>query len=193
MLPDVQRGILGGTFDPPHLAHLFGGEAAHGDLGLDVVTFVPAGSPWQKADRVVSDPRHRLAMVERATTDVGYFDVDDQEVHRSGWTYTIDTLESFPDDDVTLVVGADAARNIPTWHRSTEVLERVRLAVLPRPGVSREEVAVALPGADVVWLDAPAVDVSGTAIRTRVAAGLSVRFLVAEPVRQYIGDNGLYR
>lgn len=193
MLRGVQRGILGGTFDPPHLAHLFAGEAAHGDLGLDVVTFLPAGAPWQKAGTAVSAPSHRLAMTQLAIDGVDHFEIDDREIGRDGWTYTIETLSEFAGDEVTLILGADAAAGMPTWHRAADVLASVRIAVLPRPGTNRVEADRALDGGDVVWLDTPEVDVSGTAIRRRVAADLSVRFLVPDPVLGYIADHGLYR
>ncbi len=194
ILPGVQRGILGGTFDPPHLAHLFAGEAAYRELGLDVVTFVPAGAPWQKAGQSVSSPGHRLAMTDLATSPAPYFEVDDREVRRDGWTYTVDTLATFPSSDViTLILGADAARGVATWHRSEEVMARVRFAVLPRPGIARTEVEAALPGAGVVWLDTPEIALSGTMLRARARAGRSVRFLVPDPVWRYIVDEGLYR
>ena len=115
----MRRGILGGTFDPPHLAHLLGGEAAYRELGLDLVTFMPAGSPWQKAERDVTAASHRWEMTVLATEGVEYFEADDREVRRSGWTYTIDTLESFDDgDEVVLIVGADTAAGLPTWCRA---------------------------------------------------------------------------
>ena len=95
MLWCVRRGILGGTFDPPHLAHLVAAEAAFQQLDLDVVTFMPAGAPWQKAGRSVSDAGHRWQMTLAATDDVDYIVADDREVTRDGWTYTIETLEGF--------------------------------------------------------------------------------------------------
>jgi len=99
MLPPVRRGILGGTFDPPHLAHLVAGEAAYRELGLDVVTFLPAGRPWQKADLGVSPAADRWEMTRRAVAGVSYFAADDREVRRDGWTYTADTLATFPESE----------------------------------------------------------------------------------------------
>ncbi len=193
MLPAVQRGILGGTFDPPHIAHLLAGEAAYRDLHLDRVDFVPAGAPWQKSGHAVSQPEHRWQMTLLAVAGVEYFAADDREVRRPGWTYTIETLESLPvGDDVTLVLGADAALGLPSWHRAADVLARARIAVLPRPGVAAAAVEAAVE-APVTWLDAPAIGVSGTMIRARVAAGRSVRFLVPEAVRDYLADHSLYQ
>jgi nicotinate-nucleotide adenylyltransferase len=192
MLPAVRRGILGGTFDPPHLAHLVAGEAAYRHLGLDIVSFVPAGAPWQKADRAVSAATHRWAMTELAVAGVDYFEADDREVHREGWTYTIDTIESFGGEDLVLVLGADAAAGLLTWHRAEEVMARTELAVVPRPGADGARVAAALSNARTTWLDGPLLDVSGTSLRKMVREGASIRFLVPDPVWTYIADHQLY-
>lgn len=193
MLRAVRRGILGGTFDPPHLAHLFAGEAAYRDLGLDVVTFIPAGAPWQKAGSRMTAAEDRWRMTVLAVADIAYFEADDREVRRDGWTYTIDTLRSFPEDEqLFLILGADAARGVSTWHSSAEVLQRATIAVIPRPGVERSEVDKALAGGDVVWLDTPNVRLSGTMLRRQATAGRSIRFLVRDNVWRYIADNRTY-
>ncbi len=187
----MRRGILGGTFDPPHLAHLMGGEAAFRELDLDVVTFMPAGSPWQKAQRGVSAASHRWEMTRLAVEDVDYFAADDREVRRSGWTYTIETLESLDKgEDVVLVLGADAAVGLPTWHRSADVADRVTIAVMPRPGVARAAVDEIL--GDHVWLDLPELPISGTALRERAGEGQSIRFYVPDAVNEYVIRHALY-
>jgi nicotinate-nucleotide adenylyltransferase len=191
MLRSVRRGILGGTFDPPHIAHLVAGEAAYRELGLDVVSFVPAGAPWQKAGTDVSIPAHRWAMTRLAVDGVPYFDPDDREVSRDGWSYTVDTLETFPPDDVlVLILGADAAAGIPTWRRYEEVLARVSLAVMSRPGVPPEEVTASV--GEHHALDTPELAISGTMIRRRRRRGAPIRFLVPEAVHGYIEANDLY-
>ncbi len=188
----MHRGILGGTFDPPHMAHLLAGEAAYRDLALDVVTFLPAGAPWQKAGRQVSAPEHRWAMTQAAVGGVEYFEPDDREVQRPGWTYTVDTLATFPAGQrITLILGADAARGLPTWERAAEVLARAELAVVDRPGVDRADVEAAA-GGPVTWLDAPQVAISGTMLRARAAAGGSLRFLVPDSVWHYVEEHRLY-
>lgn len=193
MLPLVRRGILGGTFDPPHLAHLFAGEAAYRDLDLDVVTFVPAGAPWQKAGRKVTSAEDRWQMTVLAVDGIPYFEADDREVRREGWTYTVETVHSFPEDEALfLVLGADAARGIPTWHQADDVLRRATVAVVPRPGVERYEVDEALAGGNVVWLDTPDVRLSGTMLRRQARAGRSIRFLVPDNVWRYIEENQIY-
>jgi nicotinate-nucleotide adenylyltransferase len=187
----VRRGILGGTFDPPHIAHLIAGETAYRELDLDVVTFVPAGAPWQKADRRVSDADDRWQMVRLAIGGTEYFEADDREVRRDGWTYTIDTLEEFDrSEDLFLVLGADAALGLPTWHRGDEVMERATIVVIPRPGTDRDAVEQIVP--DHVWLDMPELEISGTMLRDRVDEGRSIRFYVPDLVHDYVMSRGLY-
>ena len=185
------RAILGGTFDPPHIAHLVAGEAAHGQLGVDTVTYIPAGRPWQKLGSGVSDARHRLRMTELATAEIDYFSVDVREVHRDGWTFTIDTIESFGGEEIAMIIGADSARGLPTWHRAEELLQRVHIAVVPRSGIERQEVEHTI-GRDITWLDMPGLDVSGTLLRRRVSEGRSIRFLVPGRVLDYVTVNRLY-
>jgi nicotinate-nucleotide adenylyltransferase len=185
------RAILGGTFDPPHIAHLVAGEAAGGQLGVDTVTYIPAGRPWQKLGTGVSEAHHRLRMIELATEGIDYFTVDDREVHRDGWTYTIDTIDSFGGEEIVMIIGADSARGLPTWSRAGELLDRVQIAVVPRQGVERGQVESAIDR-DITWLDMPGLDVSGTMLRDRVAEGRSIRFLVPEPVLNYVRENRLY-
>ena len=192
MLAKVRTGLLGGTFDPPHIAHLLAGEVAYRQLGLDRVVFIPAGSPWQKAGRQVSSAHHRWEMSHLAVDGVDYFEADDREVHRDGWTYTADTLDTFdPAEELVLILGADAARGVPTWERSAEVLARARVAVVPRPGVEKSEVDSLVKVER--WLDMPALPISGTLIRERAASGLGIRFLVTERVYQYLDEQNLYR
>jgi len=187
------RGILGGTFDPPHVAHLVAAEAVYRRLGLTSVTFLPAGAPWQKAGRAVSPAADRWAMTCLAVADVPYFLADDREVRRDGWTYTADTLVELGDEEeLVLVLGADAARGLRTWHRAEVVLERATIAVVPRPGISRGEVEAAV-GSDLVWVEAPTLDVSGTSLRAMVREGRSIRFLVPDAVWRYVVERGLYR
>lgn len=188
----MRRGILGGTFDPPHLVHLFAGEAAYRDLDLDIITYLPAGAPWQKADRRVTSAEQRWQMTRLAVDGIPYFEADDREVRRDGWTYTVDTLRSFPDDDRFLIVGADTARGLPTWQEPDAVLALATIVVVPRPGVRQAEVDEALAGGQVVWLDTPDVRLSGTMLRRQAAAGRSIRFLVREAVWRYVEDEGIY-
>lgn len=158
---------------------------------LDRVLFMPAGDPWQKSDRLVTSKEHRLAMVALALVDAPGFELDRREVDRDGPTYTIDTLNSFPDeDDLFLILGADAASGLNTWHRHHEVLDRAGVLVVPRPGSDAAEVVDGVPGARL--LDMAALDVSSTMIRSMARQGLPFRYLVPGAVHRYIMEQNLY-
>ena len=191
MLWAVRRGILGGTFDPLHVVHLMAGEAARNLLDLDMVTFITAGDPYQKAGMPMSPKEQRWRLTELGVADVEYFEADDREVRREGPSYMIDTLDTFPEDEeIFLILGADAAVGLPSWRRWEEVVERTTVAVISRPGVAEEEVAGI--GAPYLWLDTPGIPISSTMLRARVEAGRSLRFFVPDPVWRYIADEKLY-
>jgi nicotinate-nucleotide adenylyltransferase len=187
----VRTGILGGTFDPIHIAHLHAGETAYHQAGLDEVLFIPAGDPWQKLGRRITSIEHRYEMTRLATKGVEGFEADDREVRLEGLTYTIETLATFPEQsDIFLILGADAASRLPSWERFEEVLERVTVLVVPRPGTDSTVVAEMLP--DAVFLDMAVLEVSGTEIREMARAERPFRFLVTDRVHSYIHDNNLY-
>lgn len=188
----MRIGLLGGTFDPPHVAHLAVAEAAFRQLGLDEVWLVPAGQPWQKAGATVTPARHRWGMTVAAAERIPYLATDDREVTRPGPTYTVDTLSELADHEITLILGADAASRIATWHRAAEVREMAGIAVAPRPGTEPGPVEEAV-GARLSWLEVPPLDLSGTDLRRRAAAGQSLRFLVPEGVWRYMENHRLYR
>ena len=170
------------------------GEVAYWQLGLDLVTFLPAGAPWQKNDQPVSHRRHRLEMTRLAIAGVAHFELDAREVERDGWTYTADTLATFPNhEELVVILGADAASRLTTWQRYEEVLSRATVAVMPRPGFSRDQVAEALGPDGYVWLDGPELDISGTDIRERLESGKPIRFLLPDAVRAYADTVGLHR
>jgi len=187
----VRTGILGGTFDPIHLAHLHAGETALSQGRLDRVLLMPAGDPWQKADQVLTPAQQRLEMVRRAVEEVDGFQVDEREIERGGPTYTIDTLLMFPpDEELFLIVGADAALGVPSWHRWKEVVDRAGFLVIPRLGTDIGRVRETLPAA--VVLDMALLEISATAIRAMAAAGEPYRFLVPPCVHEFIETTGLY-
>lgn len=190
MLDSVRTGILGGTFDPIHIAHLHAGETALYQADLDRVLFVPAGDPWQKP-REMTPASQRLEMVTLAIDGVDGFEVDDRELMRDGPTYTIDTLRSFPsDEELFLILGSDAAAGLPTWKDWEHVVERAKVLVLPRPGTDPRRVLEVLPGA--VVLEMAAMDISGTEIRRKAAVGEPYRFLVPGAVFEFIERHDLY-
>jgi nicotinate-nucleotide adenylyltransferase len=189
MLAAVRIGILGGTFDPIHIAHLHTAESALYQLRLDRLLIVPAGDPWQKSGREVTQGIHRLEMCRLATENADRIVIDTREMERDGPTYTADTLTTFADDDeLFLILGSDSLARIETWNRWEEVVDRVTLVEAPRPGTP--------PGSGAahgaVLLDMGLLEVSSTDIRTRVPAGRPYRYLVTEPVFEYIESANLY-
>lgn len=184
-------GILGGTFDPPHIAHLAVAQAVHEQLGLDEIVFMPAGEPWQKSGYPITPVLHRMAMTRLAASAAPYFVADDREVRRSGPTYTIDTVAKLGQECV-LIVGADAVMGVPSWERADELIDLVTFAVVDRPGVLRSDIDETILH-KCTWIEMPRIDISSTDIRSHVAAGHSARFLVPEAVAAYIETNGLYR
>jgi nicotinate-nucleotide adenylyltransferase len=187
----VRTGILGGTFDPIHIAHLHAGETALYAADLDRVLFMPAGDPWQKGTRELTPTAQRLEMTRLATAGMDRFETDDREIHRAGPTFTIDTLLSFPaEEELFLILGADAALGLPTWHRWEAIIERAGVLVVPRPGTGLAAVAETVPTATI--LDMSALDISSTTIRYLAASGRPYRYLVPSEVHRFIRTNRLY-
>jgi nicotinate-nucleotide adenylyltransferase len=192
-------GILGGTFDPVHIAHLAIAEEARDALGLDKIVFIPAATPPHKVDRLVSDPQHRMAMLELAIADNPAFEASSIELGRTGPSYTVDTLDSLAGDgaDLVLILSAEAFRELRTWHRPERILELARLAVVPRdgfPDANRSFLAEHFPGFEdrATFLTGPRLRLSASELRERAANGRSLRYLVPDAVAAYIGDHALY-
>ena len=193
-------GILGGTFNPPHVGHLVCAQEAHAQLGLDVVVLMPVHAPPHKP--LPDDPGvdHRVEMCRLAAGDDVRLAVSRWEADRPGPSFTVDTLralhERSPEDDLTFVVGGDMAATLPTWREPAEVLRLARLAIAERDGAAREAIREALTGlgaADrATFLDMPRVDVSSSLVRERVAAGRPVRNLVPDAVVRHIAAHRLY-
>ncbi|HEX6032353.1 MAG TPA: nicotinate-nucleotide adenylyltransferase, partial [Tepidiformaceae bacterium] len=179
--------VLGGTFDPPHIAHLLLAECAREELGGRVV-FLPAGDPWRKAHRVISPATHRVAMTGFAIAGNPAFSLDAREVGREGPTYTVDTLEELRaqgHESIVLVLGADALADMPNWKAPDRIRALATLAV-----AARDE-SEGLAASGTVRIAMPAVEISSTMIRERVRSGRSIRYLVPDTVRQYIEKSGL--
>jgi nicotinate-nucleotide adenylyltransferase len=195
-------GLLGGTFNPPHLAHLLCAQEAFEQLALDRVVLMPVATPPHKEAADDPGPAARVAMCRLAVADDERLAVSELEVARGGPSYTVDTLREIhataPGDDLTFIVGGDMATSLPAWREPDEVLRLARLAVAERDGMRRSDIMerlASIPGADerVAFFDLPRLDISSSLIRGRVAAGRSIRYLVPDAVARYIGDRGLYR
>ncbi len=189
-------GILGGTFDPVHVAHLAAAAAARDQLELDRVLVVIAGDPWQKRGRVGAGAEARFEMVAAAIEGSERLVASRLEIDRAGPTYTIDTVDtlragaqSHEECEVFLIVGSDVAASLGSWHRSEDLRASVTLAL-----VDREDVAptAAPDGWRCVRVHMPRLDVSSTDLRRRIAAGESVEFLVPPPAARIMRALGLY-
>jgi nicotinate-nucleotide adenylyltransferase len=199
--PRRRVGVLGGTFDPPHMAHLALAAAARTALLLDRVVFVVAGDPWRKNHRRVSPAASRLEMVRTAIEPFDWAEVSTVEVDRDGPSYTADTLAALvrPDEDWWFILGADALADMPAWHEPQRIIELARLAVTRRPDVDGELIPSALREAlphieeRVDMVEMSPLDISATDIRRRVRAGESTEFLLPESVRAVVDRLGLYR
>jgi nicotinate-nucleotide adenylyltransferase len=198
----VRRGLLGGTFDPPHIGHLQIAEAARRKLCLDEVVFIPAGLPWVKASMKVTPACHRLEMIKLATAGLPYFTVNDIEVKRPGPSYTWQTLQElksqYPEDELYFILGWDNLSSLPSWHHPDRIVKAACLVAAPRVGTPRpnvHELDERVPGlaARTAILTEPEINVSATAIRERVRKGESIDHLVPAPVANYIEQNNLYK
>jgi nicotinate-nucleotide adenylyltransferase len=195
-------GILGGSFNPPHLAHLVCASEAATQLDLDRVLLTPVAAPPHKdADRDPG-PQERLELCRLAIVGDERLGVCDIEVRRGGPSYTVDTLRELhardPGDDLTFIVGGDIALGLPSWHEPEAVLGLARLAVAERSGAGRQDIATRLAecfadAAPPVFFDMPRLDISSSQIRRRIAEGRPIRYLVPDPVAEHIARGRLYR
>lgn len=183
-------GLLGGSFDPVHHGHLLAARALRESLGLDEVRLVPAGEQPFKAGRHAAGPRDRAAMVTLGVAGEPGLVCETSEVDRPGPSYTVDTLralgEASPATEWYLCVGADAAAELPAWREAARIPELATIVVFRRPGAVP-------PSGPYRFAEVPQVDISATDIRSRVAAGRSIRYLVPDPVADYIATHRLYR
>ena len=196
----ARLGIFGGSFDPIHVGHLIMAEAARETLKLDLVLFVPAAIQPLKQDQPVTGAEHRAAMIARAIAGNPNFSLSNIEIERPGPSYTVHTLKLLRDDyraaALWFILGADALVSFSRWRDPAGILAEARLAVVRRPGVTLNlsTLSESLPHIEdnIDWVDAPLIDISATDLRRRAAGGLSLRYRVPDPVREYIEANRLY-
>ena len=191
-------GIMGGTFDPIHHGHLVAASEVQARFELDEVVFVPTGRPWQKDGRYVSQPEDRYLMTTIATASNPRFSVSRVDIDRDGPTYTIDTLRDLraqmPEDELFFITGADALASNLTWRGAEELFDLAHFVGCSRPGVPLVQDDVAhLPHDKVTLLEIPALAISSTDCRERVAAGRPIWYLVPDGVVQYVSKRGLYQ
>lgn len=197
-------GVMGGTFDPIHFGHLVVAEEAREALGLQTILFVPAGIPPHKIAAAAS-AEDRVSMVQLAIAENPSFELSRVDVDRPGPSYTADTIKLLreglladgADHDITLIMSTETLAGLPTWHEPQRLVGQCHVAVVPREGhvaPSRVWLTEHFPGLEDRFdlLAGPRLSISSTAIRDRVAADRSIRYLVPEAVRRHIADHHLY-
>ncbi|CAB4857174.1 unannotated protein [freshwater metagenome] len=197
----TSRGLLGGTFNPPHVGHLALARAALAGLGLDSVALVPVRTPPHKPLPDDPGPELRLELCRLAVRDEPGIGVLDLEIARPGPSYTVDTLRTLhecdPSDELTFIVGADVAAGLHDWREPREVLRLARLAVVGRGGIGdsqlRERLTDLHDGTRIIFFEMTAIDVSSTLVRERIAAGSGAVGLMPEAVAARVSELDLYR
>jgi nicotinate-nucleotide adenylyltransferase len=194
--PARRLGVMGGTFDPVHNGHLVAASEVAALFALDAVVFVPSGQPWQKADREVSAAEDRYLMTFLATAGNPQFTVSRADIDRGGLTYTIDTLrelhEQYPDAELFFITGADALAQILTWRDVHELFPLAHFVGVTRPGYLLTFDA-SLPAQSLSLLEVPALAISSSDIRDRVARGAPIWYLTPDAVVRYVVKRGLYQ
>lgn len=196
-------GIMGGTFDPIHYGHLVTAEAARCQFDLDAVIFVPSGNPPHKKSYQITSSEHRYLMTVVAVVTNAFFDVSRMEIDREGYSYTYETIRQFremlPGTDLFFITGADAILEILTWKNMSGILQDCSLIAATRPGYELENLNDTLEGLSnrftekIHPMEVPALAISSTDIRRRVAHGETIKYLLPEAVEQYILKNKLYK
>jgi nicotinate-nucleotide adenylyltransferase len=190
----MKLGILGGTFNPPHVGHLIVAEYARQKLALAKILFIPAGiSPHKRGERI-PDSHHRMEMLRLAIAGNPSFEPSDIEIKRGGVSYTVDTLAELraerPNEALVLLIGLDNLADFHTWREPEKILQSAQVVVMTRPGVNVD--ALHRYGSKVAVCEVPEIGISSSDIRDRVARGESIRYLVPDGVREYIVSQGLY-
>ncbi len=194
----MKIAIMGGTFDPIHMAHLTAAEAVRDALQLDKVLFMPSGDPPHKQGSGVTSAENRYQMVCLATASNPAFEVSRIEIDRPGRTYTLDTIHALketlpPDTKLYFIVGTDAFIDMKGWYHADELRYACSFAAVTRPGY--EPPAVDDPwyqNVDYTWIEIPELHISSTDLRNRVRNGRSIRYLTDPAVEAYIAEHGLY-
>ncbi len=192
----MKYGIMGGTFDPIHLGHLFIAQEIFEQLDLDKILFIPNGTPPHKKASVSEEDR--LEMVENALSDNPNFEVSDIELFKKEKSYTVDTLtelkEKDPDSDIYFIIGSDSVLSIDTWKNYEEIFELCTIVCYERPGFNVDDINISekLRG-KIIFIDSILLEISSTDIRNRVFTNKSIKYLVRESTEKFIKMRNLYR
>ncbi|MCF6160603.1 MAG: nicotinate-nucleotide adenylyltransferase [Furfurilactobacillus sp.] len=189
-MPKQRVGILGGTFNPPHLGHLIIADQVGKQLGLNKVLFMPNAQPPHIDPKLAIDPLLRARMVRRAIFGNPLFDLEMSEIQRGGKSYTYDTMVDLktrhPKTEYYFIIGGDEVAYLPKWHRIDELAKIVTFVGVGRAGYKKQ---TPYP---VIWVDVPTIDISSSMIRDRVKRRQSIHYLVPEAVEAYIKEHQLY-
>lgn len=189
--PRRKVGILGGSFNPPHLGHLIIADQVRNQLGLEKILFLPSANPPHKKAKKTIDARHRLAMVRESIKMNEAFSIEDMEINRGGKSYTYDTLrllkEAYPETDFYFIIGADMVEDLKNWYRIDELIQIVQFVAVNRP-----EYSMRTPY-PVIVVDVPNIEISSSLIRQKVRDDCSIKYLVPPEVEKYIESEGLYK
>lgn len=199
----LKIGICGGTFDPIHLGHLTIAELVRCEFNLDQVLFIPSGKPPHKDLSTVTDPSHRLNMVNCAVSTNPYFNAVSIETERVGYSYTVDTLKELhsmysPNTEFYYIIGADVVMDLLTWKQAEEVFLLTKFIAVMRPGFLNKDFSERINSLrfkyniDITSYEAPLIEISSTLIRNRIRSKQSIKYLVQECVEEYIKKNNLY-
>ena len=184
-------GIMGGTFNPPHLGHLLMAEQVGHQLDLDEVWFMPTAKPPHAPGKKTIASQHRLQMVQKAIAGNPMFKLQPYEVNRGGKNYTIDTMrhfvEEYPEADFYFIIGGDSANDLSTWREIDELVQLVQFVAVRRPGEKPY-----MGPYPILWVESPLVDLSSTEIRLRVFLEQSIKYQVPPAVEEYIKKHRLY-
>jgi nicotinate-nucleotide adenylyltransferase len=184
-------GILGGTFDPPHLGHLMIATEAMGQCGLDEIWFMPNATPPHK-NREVSSGAHRIAMVRKMVDGCDGFEVSKVEFERTGPSYTVDTIKHLkgdnPDYRYYFIIGGDMVDSLHTWERIDQLMDLVTFIGVKRPGYASDSPYLE----QILMIETPLIELSSTMLRKRFAQGMNTKYYVTDEVRNYIEVNQLY-
>ena len=197
----MRVAMLGGTFDPVHLGHLIGAQAAAEQLQLDRVLFVPAANPPHKMKVPITPAEHRVAMLERALAGNECFSLYLDEITRGGRSYTIDTVRRYRQselkeaDELFFIIGGDNLAELHTWKDWDALCREVKFIALAREGFRQDNESLAknLGRSEILWVEMPLIGISATGIRKSCASGKLIRYLVPDPVAEYIESRRLYR
>ena len=184
-------GLLGGTFNPPHMGHLIIAEQVGKQLGLDAVWFLPAHVPPHKRVKHLAKVEERKKMIQSAIGDNSFFKLDETDLKREGKSYTYDTIKQLkkehPEKEFYFIIGGDMAESLSEWYRIDELVQMIQFVAVKRKGYSADT------DYSVIWVDCPLIEISSTQIRKKISDGCTIRYLIPESTRKYIEKMGLYK